>query len=318
MESPGWGRTADGLAQASELNLVLSQAMHSHTQADFLEFGRGLRRALDLALELYTMPPGTRSKSASVQVRATRDQFVRWLEFGATARLLLNGTRLLSSVNRRWRDAQDVLPVVGGCAGGLVEVGASLAPELLDDEGAEDWMFTAALLTAWSAVPTPSFELPQRSRVVLISLLTSSHSRLDLDARRHIAVLATRFGWADVRSRLLDAPSSHAPSQAAGWGTGQPPASPTAAWPSPTATPRSAVTQPPPPATPRPAVIQPPAPERVDSVRAQPSEHAVAGWFEDPTGRYPKRFWDGRSWTDDVLSAWGSQLVDQYKEPGQW
>jgi hypothetical protein len=28
-----------------------------------------------------------------------------------------------------------------------------------------------------------------------------------------------------------------------------------------------------------------------------------AGWFADPTGRHERRFWDGRTWTPDVIDA---------------
>ncbi|MCP5035616.1 MAG: DUF2510 domain-containing protein [Actinomycetia bacterium] len=34
-----------------------------------------------------------------------------------------------------------------------------------------------------------------------------------------------------------------------------------------------------------------------------------AGWYNDPTGRYSNRYWDGMSWTDSVSSG-GSNSID--------
>jgi hypothetical protein len=294
----GWGPgTFDGLSQASELNLVLSQAMHSHTQGDYLEYGRSLRRGLDLAVELYTMPHGSRSKSATLQLRATDAQFTRWLEFGAATRLAHAGSRLIVSVNRRWRDAQDLLPILGGCAGGLLEVATTAAPELLDEAGMDESLFTAALLTVWVSTPTPSFELPQRNHGTLATMLVSTRSKLDPDLFQMVAVAAERYGWAQVQT-------------VAGFrhrtGTGG----------SSDALPRS--TQPPPPAGPGPIAAPPPTRRRspgFEGLTQPPPPDADArpgGWYPDPTRRFAKRFFDGRSWTDQVASAWGAVEHDPY------
>jgi len=36
-----------------------------------------------------------------------------------------------------------------------------------------------------------------------------------------------------------------------------------------------------------------------------------AGWFDDPTKRYLKRYWDGNAWTEHVVANSGTQLVDR-------
>ncbi len=35
-----------------------------------------------------------------------------------------------------------------------------------------------------------------------------------------------------------------------------------------------------------------------------------AGWYPDPTGRYPKRWWDGSQWADRVVDTSG-----EYHDP---
>jgi hypothetical protein len=37
------------------------------------------------------------------------------------------------------------------------------------------------------------------------------------------------------------------------------------------------------------------------------------GWYSDPAGRYPQRYWDGSSWTDWVIAAWGQRMEDPYR-----
>lgn len=39
-----------------------------------------------------------------------------------------------------------------------------------------------------------------------------------------------------------------------------------------------------------------------------------AGWFVDPTGRFAQRWYDGASWTDDVVGANGSVVADPLPE----
>jgi hypothetical protein len=35
------------------------------------------------------------------------------------------------------------------------------------------------------------------------------------------------------------------------------------------------------------------------------------GWYPDPTGRFPRRLWDGHEWAADVVGESGIEIVDQ-------
>jgi hypothetical protein len=47
---------------------------------------------------------------------------------------------------------------------------------------------------------------------------------------------------------------------------------------------------------------------------SEPGSAIAAGWYEDPSGRYRARWWDGREWTDEVAAADGNQLSDPREE----
>ncbi len=68
--------------------------------------------------------------------------------------------------------------------------------------------------------------------------------------------------------------------------------------------------RPPPP----PAVMTVPGAVGTTSVRTIPptgSGPGVTGrWYADPTGRFAQRWWDGATWTADVVLAGGQQTAD--------
>ena len=73
--------------------------------------------------------------------------------------------------------------------------------------------------------------------------------------------------------------------------------------------------RPPPP----PAVMTVPGTVGATSVRTIPptgSGPGTAGrWYADPTGRFAQRWWDGTSWTSDVVLASGQQTADPASLP---
>lgn len=65
------------------------------------------------------------------------------------------------------------------------------------------------------------------------------------------------------------------------------------------------------PAAPTPSV-SPPSPR--DAAAPRPAGRPVvprkAGWYADPTHRYPRRYWNGTEWTVDVMTARGEKNRD--------
>jgi hypothetical protein len=57
------------------------------------------------------------------------------------------------------------------------------------------------------------------------------------------------------------------------------------------------------------------APERywdgtqwTDQLRGQPAQQISAGWFPDPSGQAPERYWDGTQWTDQLRGQPAQQI----------